>query len=85
MTVMNRCVCTFSDDGLGRQRHDGARPFNLSPHLVVLIVTGNKSVFSSECNTGTSRRNHIHRRSSLEVVTVSSVNTLDKGGVVSFF
>jgi hypothetical protein len=42
------------------------------PHLVVLLTTGNKPVFSRECNTKTSRKSHIRRRSSHEVVTVSS-------------
>jgi hypothetical protein len=42
------------------------------PHLVVLITTGNNSVFRRECNTGTSRRSLIRRLSSHEVVTGSS-------------
>ncbi len=55
--------------GLGTMGQDGA---TCIPHLVVLITTGNRSVFRSECNTGTSRRSHIRRLSSHEAVTVSS-------------
>src|SRR6266705_785806 len=42
-----------------------------TPHLVVLITPGSRSVFRRECNTGTSRRSHKRELSHHTSVTSS--------------